>query len=330
MKIIQTSFFLAIIMIFIASCGNNSNSNNNSNSTNVENQNIDFKELNFDKAVLTQITGIEGTFEIGKKWQDKNGFNILIFTKDQIFEKWKDAEAPDMGDNTAYLKVYHYKSSDEKTWELVRLVQDFSEPCGSPPFGLEFDFCKDDILISDINNNNYSEILFAYHFQCASELSPKIMKLMMLENGEKYPIRGESYADYGFQIVGGKTNIGDEFNKAPDGFEDYALKNWKKIQYSLSFVETDRIKFADFWDNFIKIIEEKDKDGLKKISKVTDFDNYLFSDIKNNISEVTIDKVMFENNNLAKLELVISGSYCFFTLEQINGEWFIKEFNVAG
>ncbi len=318
------------------SCGQSTNNESSKTSDSAEYSNngiekLPFKVLTFEDKILTSLGKTEGDFYFGEKWQDANGYNVIVYTKSTTFVPWKDADGPDMGDYTAYLKAYHFKSSDEKNWEQVRLVQDFSEPCGSPPFGLEFDFCIDNISITDENEDGYAEVIFAYHFQCASELSPKIMKLMMLENGEKYPIRGESYADYGFQITGGTTNIGEEFDNAPDGFEEFALKKWKEIQYSISYIEADKIKFADFWDNFLKIIKENDKAGLKKISKAGgELELYFSSDWKKDIDKFDISQVQFTDGKTATLGLDLNFGYGNFKFEQINGEWFIKEFNAAG
>ena len=188
-----------------------------------------FKELNFDKAVLKKLKDVEGNFLYGKRWQDANGDNVLIFTLKEVFKKWDDPDAEDdMGEFTRYLKTYHYCSKDEKEYKLLRLIQDFNQnPCSSPPFLLEGDFYKESISITDLDKNNYGEATFMYYFNCASEINPRTVKLMLIENGEKYAIRGNEYIKP-YYPDSGKKEFGKEFSTAPKQFRDHASKIWEK------------------------------------------------------------------------------------------------------
>jgi len=180
--------------------------------------------LTFDKSVLNKLNNIKGDFLYGYKWQDKMGVNLLIFTTQNNFAKWKDAEYDDMGDNYRYLKAYHFAGT-ETNYSLVRLVQDGAEPCSSPPFGLENEFYKNSISITDLNNNGYAEITFMYYMLCASELTPVPTKLMLLENGKKYAIRGNSYIpDYN---MGGDKKL--DFAGADRVLKEYAGETWDKF-----------------------------------------------------------------------------------------------------
>jgi len=154
---------------------------------------------------------------------------------------------------------------------------------------------------------------------------------MMLENGEKYPIRGDSYADYGFQIVGGTTKIGDEFTKAPAEFKEFALKKWTDSRISFSGLEGDHLKFVEFWEKFINAINENNKQEIKKISKAgNSFEEYSLTDIQKDVDKILIENVSFQNQKTAKLTSVLTLGTCYFTFELINGEWFLKDFNAAG
>lgn len=334
---------LTVVSLILFSCGGNNNSSQNENETTEnetkseekidsekKNKNIvsdKFSELTFNANDIPNDLYL-GELQFGKKWQDKNGTNVVVFTSAETFEQWKDGEEG-MGDFTINLKAYHFTSKDDKKWNEVRLVQDWNqEPCGSPPFALEVDFIKDQVSVTDINNDGYGEICFVYHMQCASELSTKTMKLMLLENGSKYPIRGQSYADYGFQIIGGDTNWGDEFTNAPSGFKDYAEEKWLEAQYFLSYLEDERIKFVEFWQDFKNAAATNSKTDIAKISKCDYFETFA-KFIQDKLKITEIDKVSF-NDDKAELILDIEGSTIFFQFGKISGNWYLINFNAAG
>ncbi len=92
-------------------------------------------------------------------------------------------------------------------------------------FGLENEFYKNSISITDLNENGYAEITFMYFMLCASELTPVPTKLIMLENNEKYAIRGDSYI-YEYQM-GGEKNL--DLGDADQILKDYASETWDKF-----------------------------------------------------------------------------------------------------
>ena len=64
-----------------------------------------------------------------------------------------------------------------------------------------------------------------------SDVSPLGYKLMMHEGKDKFAIRGTQKVVYeGVDPYGGETNIDKSFDSAPEGFLDYAKKEWKKFQ----------------------------------------------------------------------------------------------------
>lgn len=234
MKLIRL-FMAATVFFAVFSCNNTkkesaSNDDAKNQKSPVKSEEIKhFKTLVFKKSVLEKLNDVKGDFLYGYRWQDTNGDNVLVFTVKEVFKKWKDAEGPDMGDYTRYLKVYHFKSKDEKKYELVRLIQDFNQnPCSSPPFLLEGDFYKESIEITDLDGDNYGEVVFMYYFNCASEINPRTVKLMFIENGDKYAIRGDEYIKQ-FYPKSGKKEFGKEFNNAPKEFSSHASKVWEKF-----------------------------------------------------------------------------------------------------
>jgi len=225
---------LAFVSVMFFACKNETTNDENSssdNETEVTNDNansdepvVELEMLNFDPAIVSKLDGIEGNFKYGYKWKDKAGYNLLIFTREEKFVPWPDAEYDNMGDNFVYLKAYHF-SGTEDNYSLVRLVQDGElEGCGNPPSRLDCDFFDESISITDLDKDGYAEATFMYYVLCASGITPVPTKLMMLENGEKYAIRGNSYLMENKE--GGEKNI--DFGDAPQILVDYASETWDK------------------------------------------------------------------------------------------------------
>lgn len=220
----------ALLLLFLAACNNGGKETAKESAGNVnEKSSQSFQTLTFDKEVLSKLNDVKGDFLYGKRWEDKNGDNVLVFTLKEVFKKWKDAEYDDMGDFTRYLKVYHFASEDKENYKLMRLIQDFNQnPCSSPPFLLEGDFYKESISITDLDGDNLGEATFMYYFNCASEINPRTVKLMLLEDGKKYAIRGNQYIKQ-FYPESGKKEFGKEFSSAPAEFKEHASKVWEKF-----------------------------------------------------------------------------------------------------
>ncbi len=64
----------------------------------------------------------------------------------------------------------------------------------------------------------------------ASDLSSWNMKLMLLENGSKYPIRRTTQLEIDGEVFEkGTKKAGGEFNSAPKFFLKYAEEQWYKF-----------------------------------------------------------------------------------------------------
>lgn len=182
-----------------------------------------FEETQFDESVVKDAElAHTGKIVFGKAWRDQNGKNLMIFCKKQT----EDVSIPA---RSTYLHAYHYANANGE-YKLVREVKDFYEDCDVVD---HTDFQTDYITLSDIDNDDYAEITFTYRTGCNGDPTPVTQKLIMLEDGEKYAIRGTTLIDkkkfgFGEGTFGGETNVGGSFDSAPDGFLDFAKKIWEK------------------------------------------------------------------------------------------------------
>ena len=151
----------------------------------------------------------EGKIVNKKFWNDANGENIAMFTK-------KKSE----------LFVYHYAISSDNVRELRR-VYDFEKDCD---YDLTIEFIEEAIKVTDLDNNNFGEITFAYKKACISDVTPLDLKLLMLENGNKFIIRGTTVIDKPGIKAGGDKNVDPSFNNAPASFLLHADNIWDNVK----------------------------------------------------------------------------------------------------
>lgn len=152
-------------------------------------------------------------------WSDLNGVNYFIRTMGEL-EEHPENEA---GYATAsrYLYAYHWVKAADGTFELKKETTDFVKDC---EFDLNMSHELDAISLTDLDEDQIGEISFIYRLTCTSDVSPSTQKLIMLEDGNKYPLRGTTQV-MGF---GGEYEVGDEFDSAPEGFLDHAKELWSQ------------------------------------------------------------------------------------------------------
>lgn len=182
--------------------------------------------LVFDKSNLPPGIKYDGNVVTGKRWNDKNGENILILTKTNLKEKKVRKSGYEETDLECELYGYHYVSSGG-SYSLLWKIQDFVKECW---FDLTLDFIPGSLSITDINENGVAESTFLYKMACRSDVSPSELKLIMHENEAKYALRGNMLIKIEGFNEGGNYKIDKSFDSAPDGFLDYAKSQWKEYR----------------------------------------------------------------------------------------------------
>jgi len=182
--------------------------------------------LVFSKTDIPSEIKYSGNIVTGKRWNDKNGENIIILTKTNI--KKKKSKHPDFDDyeQECELYGYHYVSTGG-TFTLLWKIQDFINEC---PLDLTLDFIPNSLTITDINENGIAESTFLYKMACRGDVSPCDLKLIMHENDDKYAIRGTMHIKADMINEGGSYKVDKSFDSAPAGFLNYAKEQWKKFR----------------------------------------------------------------------------------------------------
>ena len=175
----------------------------------------------------------EGAMRDAMYWRDNFGEHIVITSETGPYSI--DSEGIS---RSAELFAYHFALNSgiaKQTWK----VYDFIKSCS---VDMEVKFVKNAIVqntqqISDLNNDGIMEVWLIYTLQCAGDVSPSKMKIIMYSGNKKFAMRGFSKL---FDVLGFGTELGgdfefdNEFLAGPKVFVEYADFLWKKnmIDYS--------------------------------------------------------------------------------------------------
>ena len=172
----------------------------------------------------------KGTVVGAKAWKDQNGHNLFIVS---ILETETGESEDSPGDLSREIYGYHYlKNSD--TPKLLREVKDFQLGC---IFDNRLRFTERFLTITDSDKDNYGEVCFLYTLGCVSELYPDNVRLILLENGEKYTIKGSTIVQDATEKLGGEKDIDQILKAAPKALLGFAEKQWDKFIAAFSHFE---------------------------------------------------------------------------------------------
>ncbi len=173
--------------------------------------------------------GVIGKVEKVIGWTDKNGENVAVFSRTSATSnKGKPFVRADGPYESAYLHVLHVVTTEPL--RVLREVKDKEEGCDAD---LSVHFREGANAVTDLDGDGIGELTFAYSLNCASDMSPATLKLLMLENGEKYILRGTTrIAPSGADTapMGGAYHVDASFKDAPPAFLEHAKASWLKVR----------------------------------------------------------------------------------------------------
>lgn len=163
---------------------------------------------------------VRGEFQSGVKFADKNGTNYLLFGR-----------AFDKKQNAWMLYVEDWVVPAKGAPKNLLPVRDFSEP--NCPLGPSAKFHDAARTVTDLDGDGIAEVTFAYEVACRSDVSPSTYKLLVLEGGTKYILRGETTVDPGDGVIGGTFTADPAEAKWPAAFLAAAKKLWSATSKDL-------------------------------------------------------------------------------------------------
>jgi hypothetical protein len=148
------------------------------------------------------------------RFTDAGGDNLVVLSS-------RTEQRPSqlaIGSEGTWVTLYadHFVTSGGRT-RLARKVQDGVQDC-TTDHQVEFKSRTPEIF--DLDGDGVGEILFGYTVACVGDISPLDLKILVLEGGDKYIMRGETYTSPGL----GKEALG----RLPVGKPDPAWASWPK------------------------------------------------------------------------------------------------------
>ena len=178
-------------------------------------------EGTFSKDEIPESIKVEGEVTGGLRFTDRNGENWVVFSKKE--PKSKEASI------SQYLYAGHWVAGSDGIKQL-RDVRDKVEDC---EFDITVAIDDKSVEVTDLDNDGIGEVGFGYQLQCTSDVSPATYKLLMLENGDKYIIRGTTrIVMEGEAPMGGEMKVDKSLKKGPPEFLEHAKKRWPKLTTS--------------------------------------------------------------------------------------------------
>ncbi|NVB77945.1 MAG: hypothetical protein HOV81_06075 [Kofleriaceae bacterium] len=165
---------------------------------------------------------VRGTFQSGVRFTDRNGTNYLLFSKKA-------------GVQSAMLFVEDWVVPAKKTPRNLLPVRDFVEDCEMG--GVSAVFHDAARSVTDLDGDGIAEVTFAYELACRSDVSPATYKLLLLENGKKFILRGETTVDPGDGIMGGTFTADPDESKWPAAFLRHAKQLWTSTSADIGMKE---------------------------------------------------------------------------------------------
>ena len=266
------------------------------------------------------LPAIEGDFQFGYQWNDSLGSNLIVFTLNKTFTKDKNVTELTTGEHRVYFHAYHFLG--EKQNELIRHYTDQTELCKSPQSTLQYNYIKESVSFTDLNNNGIAEITFMHQYNCSSKESPLNTKLTLMENDSIYSISGNSFLEDKYPNSGIKE-FDSSFESAPSALKKHANEVWETFCKSnpnltaknqkplissallkdLTFVGTE-----PFWDISISdssvVYHSVDSDSIiMNFTKNRIKGKYCLSDVLETVStnEIKIQIVADEMDGLIKI-----------------------------
>lgn len=173
-----------------------------------------------DKSVV-QTWKYKDHIERAIAWQDNNGDNYVFFASQDagIVEKLQFG-GKDAAKTLHAVHIVSKNGTNKQLWEM----NDFEPTC---EFDLFLNYIYRSVELTDLDKNGIKEISFMYSLGCISDVSSVPVKLMLYDNGTKYPLRGTSRNSSDSKEEP-SYKVDKAFDKAPSGFLDFAKKQWEK------------------------------------------------------------------------------------------------------
>lgn len=181
------------------------------------------EKLPFARSELPRGAMARGKVVHGLRWRDRKGENWLVMTRGERRKRLGPDREPR---RSAFVYARHSVRSGKRL-RRARQVRDHIKRCEAD---LTLRFLPKSFGITDLDGDGVGEVTFAYALGCRSDVSPITLKLLLLEGGKKYILRGTTRVKVSdSEHMGGKLRVDRSFSRGPSAFLDHARQLWRKL-----------------------------------------------------------------------------------------------------
>ena len=167
---------------------------------------------------VSDFPKVEGKIVKAVRYTDITGENLILLTETDIVYKQDE-----QGNYSASKELFAYRFFLHDNYKQVWQVRDFVRDC---EVDMTVSFVLDAFRITDLNGDSNAEIWMTYMLNCAGDISPNTMKIIMYEGEKKYAVRGKAKNDF----MGGEYTMDAAFASGPSEFSDFAKEMWEKYK----------------------------------------------------------------------------------------------------
>ncbi len=179
------------------------------------------KSRKLKREALPQGLKYDGHFVAGLEWTDSTGKNVAVFS--QTNEQGSEGESRTL--HAAGFRLS--KESVRRVW----LVQDWVKDCD---LDLTCYFETSSFEVTDLDSNGLGEVSFVYRMACNGGMDYIEEKLLLVEDGKKFPVRGETQWELSEKgdsdHYDGPMRVDRSFDHAPAIFRSFAVEKWRKYR----------------------------------------------------------------------------------------------------
>ncbi len=154
-------------------------------------------------------------------FDDRNGTNYIVFSA-----KFSQRPGGESGmTRSAMLFVEDWVVPTKGTPRNLLPVRDLETDCEMGDLTAKFHDAA--FSVTDLDRDGVAEVTFGYELACRSDVSPATYKLVLLENGKKFILRGETkIRAYGDEPAGGTFTADPDETRWPVMFLAHAKLLW--------------------------------------------------------------------------------------------------------
>lgn len=206
-------------------------------------------------ATLPETLVYDGELENAYRWTDSLGDNIFFLSAKG---PTVDNNRGESGDNerTSRLFGFHYRKKQEVDYRLIWSFSDVERSC---PLDITADFLPGSVTITDLDGDGIAEIKFQYAMACRGDISPARMRLVLIEDGKEYSLKGWRFVEFGpdfiFNVDTSNVNL-ESLPPLEDG-EDHLLRTYGRYESESKFRGAPPAFLSHAREEWIKFAIEK-------------------------------------------------------------------------